>query len=128
LDHTRDDPATLQVIADGKILFESQGKWLYPLFDLEDFLKSHPLDLSRASVHDKVIGKAAALLSLRLGFHRLHGDLMSDLAIELLDNTGTAYSFNKRVPQIDCQTEELLKDLDDLDEAYRILCLRAKRC
>lgn len=128
MDHTVHGSATLQVIEDGKILFESQGKWLYPLFDLEDFLKTHPLDLSRATIRDKVVGKAAALLALRLGFRRLHGDLMSDLAIEILEKTGAAYSFDARVPQIDCQTEELLKDMDDLDEAYGVLCQRAKRC
>ncbi len=126
--HTPANKPSLQVFENGEIYFESNGKWLYPLFDLQDFLAEHPLDLSRASLRDKVIGKAAALLAVRLGFQRLHGDLMSDLAIAFLESKGVAFSFDMHVPQIDCQTEELLKDMDDLDEAYRILCMRAKRC
>ncbi len=126
--HAPANKPSLQVFEDGEIYFESNGKWLYPLFDLQDFLAEHPLDLSKSSLRDKVIGKAAALLAFRLGFQRLHGDLMSDLAIAFLESKGVAFSFDTRVPQIDCQTEELLKDMDDLDEAYRILCMRAKRC
>jgi hypothetical protein len=123
-----DNHPTLQVVEDGNILFESQGKWLFPLFDLEDYLKSHPMDLSRAIIRDKVVGKAAALLALRLGFQRHHGDLMSDLAIKVLENAGVSYSFDNRVPQITCKTETILRDMDDMEEAYHILCLRAKRC
>lgn len=128
MDRTSANTPTLQVFEDGEIVFERNGKWLYPLFELEDFLQDHPINLSRANLRDKVIGKAAAILALRLGFQRLHGDLMSDLAIALLESKSVAYSFDVRVPQIDCQTEELLKRVNNLDKAYRILCQRANRC
>lgn len=119
---------TMQVRLNDKVLFSSEGKWLYPLFDLEDFLKDHPDLLRQATVWDKVIGKAAALLILRLGGNRIHGVVMSELAAETLEKAGVAHSFDTLVPRIDCQTEELLENIVDPDEAYRLLCQRAGRC
>lgn len=121
-------PPSLQVRLGDEVLFSSSGKWLYPLFDLEDYLKEHPGLLKQATVWDKVIGKAAALLILRMGGSRVHGALMSELAADALEKAGVAHSFDLLVHRIDCQTEELLADIMDLDEAYQILCKRAGRC
>ncbi|MBG0788180.1 MAG: DUF1893 domain-containing protein [Anaerolineaceae bacterium] len=119
---------SMQVLLDDQVLYSSTGKWLYPLFDLEDYLQEHPGLLKNATVWDKVIGKAAALLILRMGGNRIHGVLMSELAAQALEKAGVAHSFDSLVPQIDCQTEEILKDIVDPDEAYEILCKRAGRC
>lgn len=119
---------SMQVRLNDKVLYSNEGKWLYPLFDLEDYLKDHPDLLRGATIWDKVIGKAAALLILRMGGNRIHGVVMSELAADTLEKAGVAHSFDTLVPQIDCQTEELLKDVVDPDEAYLILCKRAKRC
>jgi hypothetical protein len=121
-------PYSLQVMVNHEVVFQSTGKWLFPLFDLEDYLRHHSVNMSLAIVHDKVIGKAAALLLLRLGAGHIHGDLMSDLAILAIERSGIPYSFVSRVPKLDCQTEKILRDIDDFDIAYRILCERAKRC
>lgn len=119
---------SMQVLLDDQVLFSSTGKWLYPLFDLEDYLKEHPNLLQNATVWDKVIGKAAALLILRMGGNRIHGVLMSKLAADVLEKAGVAHSFDTLVPQIDCQTEGILQDIVDPDKAYEILCKRAGRC
>ena len=124
---TREKPS-LQVIFNGNIVFTSFGKWLYPLFDLEDYLKTHPLDMSGAEIRDKVIGKAAALLILRLGVGRVYGETISVLGMGVFDSAGLPYSYGQKVPRIACKTEELLADVDDLEEAYQILCKRAGRC
>ena len=34
---------SLQVILDGEVIFQSCGHWLFPLFDLEDYLNEHPV-------------------------------------------------------------------------------------
>jgi zinc transport system ATP-binding protein len=112
----------------GEVIYETTGKWLFPLFDLEDSLKDHPIDLKKATVRDKVVGKAAAMLMLRLGVLRVHGDVMSELAVSVFENAGVAYSFDQLVPRIACKTEEILKEVHDLEEAYAILCQRAGRC
>ena len=119
---------SLQVIVDQKVSFESHGKWLYPLFDLEDFLQDHPLPMASALVRDKVIGKAAALLLIRLDAGRVHGELMSELAVETLTEADVPYTYDQWVPRIDCKTETLLAEVDDPEQAYAILCQRAGRC
>ena len=119
---------SMQVLLDGQVLYSSDGKWLYPLFDLEEYLEEYPDLLRNATVWDKVIGKAAALLILRMGGNRVHGVLMSELAAEVLEKAGVAYSFDSLVPRIDCQTEEILEDIVDPDEAYKLLCESAGRC
>jgi zinc transport system ATP-binding protein len=119
---------SLRVLLDDQVLYSNNGKWLYPLFDLEDYLKEHPDLLQNTTVWDKVIGKAAAILILRMGGSRIHGVLMSELAAETLEKAGVAHSFDTLVPRIDCQTEKILEDIVDPDEAYEILCKRAGRC
>ena len=49
-------------------VFTSTGKWLHPLFELEDYLVEHGLEPGNLILQDKIIGKAAALLIHRLGF------------------------------------------------------------
>lgn len=122
------DQVSLQVIIDQEVVFESNGRWLYPLFDLEDYLKTHALKITQAMVRDKVIGKAAALLLIRLRAGRLHGNLMSELAVETLKRANIPHTYDRLAPRIDCQTETLLAEIDDPEQAYEILCKRAGRC
>jgi len=119
---------SLQVFFGEHLVFQSNGKWLYPLFELEDHLKSHPIDMTQAFVHDKIIGKAAAILLVRLNTGRVHGDLVSDLAINYMEKSGLPFSFDKRVDRIQCKTERELRSIDDPEIAYQILCKRAQRC
>lgn len=128
MDRTQQERLSLQVILDDKTIFSSLGKWLYPLFDLEDFFKEHPVDKSKVEIRDKVIGKAAALLILRLGPGFVYGETISDLGIAVFEKANLPYSHGKRVPKIACKTEELLAEVDDLDDAYQILCQRAGKC
>lgn len=120
-------PISLQLIIDHRVVFESRGKWLYPLFDLEDYVQSRPIEIRRGEIRDKVIGKAAALLIVRLGPARVHGEIMSDLAVQVFETVGLPYSFDERVERITCQTEILLKEIDDPAQAYDLLWKRAGR-
>jgi hypothetical protein len=119
---------TLEVFSNQRIIFQSDKKWLYPVFDFENFLKANPYDHSMLQVHDKVVGKAAALLMIRLGVGFVHGEVMSELADEVFGKTGMKHSYGFLVERIDCETEEILMDIDDAETAYEILCKRAKRC
>ena len=47
---------SLQAFFNGRIIFQSQNHWLFPLFDLEEYLKNHPVDKALLEVQDKVIG------------------------------------------------------------------------
>ena len=116
---------SFEIIQNGEIIFKSEKRWLFPLFDFEDYLTVHPIDMSRAEVHDKVIGKAAALLIIRLGAGSVHGDVMSELAHLVFDQVSMPHTFNTLVERIDCQTEEILLEINDPDIAYQILSERA---
>ena len=50
----------LEVYQGETLIFYSDGKWLHPLLDLEQFLAAHPYDPGALSVHDKIVGRAAA--------------------------------------------------------------------
>ena len=122
-------PSTsLLVTRDDEIIFQSDGKWLYPLFDLEDHLNNTQQNLRRTIVWDKVIGKASALLLTYLKAERVHGELISDLAFDVFEHFQIPLTYDQRVPRIKCKTEMLLLDINDPDQAYQILSKRAKRC
>jgi zinc transport system ATP-binding protein len=120
--------ATLQLYRDSTLLFQSSGKWLYPLFELEDFLASAGLDPASLTVRDKIVGRAAALLLLRLGLRRIQAGVLSVLAREVLERFQARYSWDTLVDRILCETEEILSQVIDPTEAYDIVCRRVGRC
>jgi zinc transport system ATP-binding protein len=121
------DRTTLKLIVNGEIVFQSDQGWLHPLFKLEAFLKDHPAEMSTAEVQDKVIGKAAAMLIARMGAGSAHGEVMSELGREVFERAGIPHSFGQLVARIDCQTEELLLEVNDLERAHQLLMERTGR-
>ena len=117
--------STLEVLFENHIIFSSTGKWLYPLFDLEEFLKKENYPAESLVIEDKIVGKASALLIHYLGCKKVKAGILSDPAKEVFEQNSIEYSFIKRVPLISCKTEVLLKDIDDKDTAYMILKERA---
>lgn len=112
---------TLEAYLDGEIVFHSDAKWLYPLFELEKFIDQHQIDASRLLVVDKIVGRAAALIQLHFGIRTVHAKLMSRLALELFDHFQVDYQFEQLVDRIQCRTEELLKNEFDPDRAYQLI-------
>jgi hypothetical protein len=121
------DSPSLQVFLQEERIFTHNGKWLHPLFALEDFLSREDLNPGDLHLRDSIIGKAAALLICRLGIRRIHGVLMSELAAEYLRSRKAEFSWGTLVPRIQCKTEELLAAVDDTEEAYSELSRRAGR-
>lgn len=131
---------TLEVYNGGDLIFKNSGKWLYPLFDLEEFLKNFKGDKSNLRAHDTAIGKAAAVLMFRMNIHYIHANLISELALEYLESknkaneisckeneTGVEVHFDSKVRRLLCATENQLEPLSDEDEMYFLLRQRAKR-
>ena len=105
-------------------VFFSRGKWLYPLFELETYLeKTTPQKKEREKYYleDKIIGKAAAHLVIRLGIKKLHAGILSKLGKEALDMFRVEYTFDKLVDRIICKTEKLLSAVDDPEISYHII-------
>ena len=118
---------TLTVFRNGTHIFTSHGKWLHPLFELEAYLADHAFQPDQLILQDKIIGKAAALLIHRLGFHTVKAGVLSRLGEGVLQRHGIIYTYEQLVDRIHCQTEELLATVEDPEEAYRLVKARAER-
>jgi hypothetical protein len=118
---------TLTVRRDGVPIFTSHGKWLHPLFELEAYLADHPLSPDHLVLQDKIIGKAAALLVHRLGFRTVKAGILSKPGEAVLQRHRIAYTYEQIVDRIHCQTEELLAEVEEPEDAYALLKLRAGR-
>jgi Domain of unknown function (DUF1893) len=118
---------TLTVFRNGTPIFTSYGAWLHPLFELEAYLADHAFQPAQLLLQDKIIGKAAALLIHRMGFRTVKAGVLSRLAEVVLQHYGIAYTYELLVDRIHCQTEELLAEVEDPEEAFRFVKVRAGR-
>jgi hypothetical protein len=118
---------TLTVLQDGTPIFTSHGTWLHPLLELEAYLADHPLQPAQLLLQDKIIGKATALLIHRLGFCTVQAGILSRRGEAVLQRHGIAYTYQQLVDRIHCQTEELLATVEEPEEAYRLVKVRARR-
>jgi hypothetical protein len=121
-----DDGHSLEVRQGNALVFASAGKWLHPLLDLEQHLARTGLDPASLTLHDKIVGKAAALLIVRLGIRTVRAGLLSRLGESTLRAHAVTATWNVLVDRIDCQTEELLADVDDPDAAHALIVERAR--
>jgi len=116
---------SLRVYEDNNIIFEDKGKWLYPLFQLEEFLDSSTLNPRELFLHDKVAGRAAASLISGMGFKKCFIDTVSSGALEVFAKEGVACSWSIHVEKIDCLTEDIIAPDMEKDQVYRLLKQRA---
>ena len=116
---------TLEVLHAGTVVFSSSGKWLHPLFELQEYLDRSDYAVEEITVRDKIVGRAAALLMARLGIRHVEAGILSEVAESVFARYGITYSYDTLAPRILCKTEELLEDVDDLEEAYQLLAARA---
>jgi len=117
---------SLEFLMDGKVLFSSTGKWLHPLFDLEQFLKTRGINAAKGEIRDKVVGRGSAFLMVRLGVHKAHAGMLSRLGKDVLDRAGVTFTWDTLVDEILCSTEGILRAITDPEEAYPILAERAR--
>jgi ABC-type Mn2+/Zn2+ transport system ATPase subunit len=108
-------------------IFSSRGKWLHPLFDLGEFLSANQYPISELSLNDKIAGKAAAFLIVRLGIPNVHIHLISEGALAVFNRFNLDVSFDEKVPAIQCKTEEIVSSEMDVDEVWQMLRRRAGR-
>lgn len=111
----------------GKIIFDSDGHWLHPLFDLSIFLSRNEFDKSKLFLNDKIAGVAAAALITEMGFKNVHIDLISKKALSFFQQNKIVPTFNSLVDKIECQTEMIIKDHWQLKQIVDFLRNRAGR-
>jgi len=113
-----------EVYQNDKIIFYSDGHWLHPIFEFEQFLEQTSLYPDLLKIKDKIIGRAAALLLVRLGIRKIHARLLSELGKDVLEHFDAQFTYEELVPQIGCQTEDLLKKEYDPETAHRLILTR----
>ena len=105
----------LRLTREEKELFSSNKPWLYPLLDLTEHLARTRETVGDCTLYDKIIGRAAALLIVRLGIRTVQTDVLSSRAVSVFDTFHISYSATSIVERIDCRTEDILADVSDPD-------------
>jgi len=115
---------TLRVYEGIRLTFSSNKDRLLPLLEyLEQFAPPH----QQVVILDKIMGNAAALLSIKAGCQEVYSPLGSQLAIKTLDKYGIKYHLTKIVPYIQqpggqdmCPMERLSLDKGP-EEFYQVM-------
>lgn len=107
------------IVKDGQVIEESSLKGIKPIYET---FKNSSEYLKGASIADRVIGKAAAMILVSGGIRELYTDLISDLALEILKENDVLVQYSKKVPMIlnrtqddMCPIEKLSSITDDVD-------------
>ena len=88
---------TLRVYQDNKLSFSSKKDRLIPLLE---YIDRYGRNLDPVVLFDKVMGNAAALLSVKAGCCEVYSPLGSQLAIKTLGLYGIKYHLTEVVPYI----------------------------
>ena len=111
---------SLAIVKEGKVLYSSSAKGIKPLYTALEEIGG---ELSGASIADKVIGKAAALLCNSVGIKAIYTKLISEQAIKILKKTNIEFYYNQVVPYIKnrdktdmCPIEKMAETTDDHEE------------
>jgi len=94
---------TLQVYENSKLVFASDKDRLLPLVEyLDKFAANH----QNVVIFDKIMGRAAALLSIKADCREVYSPLGSQLAVEVLEQYGVKYNLSTIVPCIQKPNQE----------------------
>jgi len=85
------------VVKDGKIIFETKSSGLRSFLQAIELLNK---ELAESSVADKIMGRAAALLSVYSRVSAVFAVTISKEGINVLEENNIPYQFERRVPNI----------------------------
>ena len=107
---------SLRVYHGKKLIFSSTRERLLPLVEYLDGCRS---DRRQVVIYDKIVGNAAALLSVLANCHEIYSPLGSQLAVATLEKYCVAYHLAEIIPYIRisdspdmCPMEKLSIDMD----------------
>lgn len=116
--------ATLVAVNKDEI-YISHERGVAPILNKID---ENPQFLRGASVADKVIGKAAAMLLVKYGVAEIHAVLVSEKALDYLKGKPTKITYNTAVDHIInrdktdmCPMEKCVLDIENEDEAEALI-------
>jgi hypothetical protein len=122
------DGLSLEVLDDQQqVIFSSTGKWLHPLLEAEQYLSDQKINPNSLYLHDRIAGRAAAALTVHIGFAGVHINLMSRLAETVYTTYHIPYCADQVVDQIQCQTEHIIHDSMSIAAIYDLITARAHK-
>jgi hypothetical protein len=86
---------TLRVYAGGMLAFASRKDRVLPLMD---YITGHGAFCQEVTIYDKVMGNAAALLSVLANAREVYSPLGSELAVQTLQKANIKYHLDQIVP------------------------------
>ena len=102
---------TLQVYEDVRLIFASSKDRLLPLLEyIREFGSQH----QQVVIFDKIMGNAAALLSVKISCREVYSPLGSQLAVKTLDKYGIKCYLVKVVPYIQKPDGEAMCPMEKL--------------
>ncbi len=118
----RGDKLSLAIAKNAHVLYQTKAEGILGLVRAIDQLKD---ELAGASVADRVVGKAAALLCVQIEAAHVFGLTMSKSGLATLKKHGIDCEFQRLVPAIlnidkscKCPLEKMVENLTNAQEAY----------
>lgn len=107
---------TLVIVKEGKVIFSSHDKGIKPMYTVVCNMKEK---LHGASVADRVIGRAAAMLCKFANIKELHTKIISEGAVKVLKSSNIQFTYEEMSSYIKnrdktgmCPVEQLSQDID----------------
>ncbi|MGL4736519.1 MAG: DUF1893 domain-containing protein [Cellulosilyticaceae bacterium] len=114
------------VLQDGDVLLTSREKGITPLYGFLESLEVYPK--GKLELADKIIGRAAAFLAIKLGVRYIDTRVLSETALEVLAKYNVQVVCDEIVPYIfnrnrdgQCPMESALADVLEVDEALEVI-------
>lgn len=124
-----DEDLSCVLVGQDKV-FRSKDRGVKPLLDL--IRKDEKVEGYVAA--DTVVGRAAALLYIKLGVIFVYGKLMSKKAVEIFEENGIDYEYMTLVEYIKnrdgkdlCPLEKSVWDIHDSEKGYIAICETARK-
>jgi len=102
---------TLQVYKGDRLIFRSNKDRLLPLLEYIDRFAPYNQEVE---IYDRIMGNAAALLSVKAACRKVYSPLGSELAIKTLSNYDVEYHLTEIVPHIQNRSQEDMCPMEKL--------------
>ncbi len=120
-----DGKAECVLISNGKIFAQEKGRGVNPLLHIYDTRRN---EMKNGVIVDKVVGRAAAAIAINGKVRHVHGEVMSEDAVEFLKAHGISATHTLPVKRILnqkrnglCPLEQSVQGIDDPAKALESL-------
>jgi len=107
------------IVRNGEVVFKSASRGIYPMYKAVSECFEQ---LENASVADRVVGRAAALLNVYSKIAEVYSDVISENAVDMLEDNHIKVSYEVKVPNINnrdktdlCPIEKLSSTIKDYE-------------